>query len=616
MSRDGLLVWLLLAVHFFVPNAAAFSEAYTHADNGNTLYSVYGFLKCTSDEIHAPSSTEDISDLVKRFAQEPSPVKMRATRRGYHSPAGFNCPGRRAPTKFAAGESSHVDAEPTTTSVTLLLHSLNRIVSVDEERHQLTVQSGMTIQGLVDAAEANGMTVPCTVVPVYGNLTLSGVVATSAHGSGLHPVSQLGNLITKVKWVNGKGDIVVSDAATERGAREIRGLVGGLGLLGIITEFTFELESPSVTIALTHNGLDDATLATEETKLLHEAPFAILFWRPDWGKYRKITFKSIKADEELPAWAPPLHPKARSSLTSAVPDGLAGFVKESLENWEADPLEESPNAGALNAGICGLATAFFSASFFEDEDGTKLDNVTLPTNRAMLSPECAPQCVHQTAHMGAALKDVEFSLKLSHLEEFVKDMKAIVKAELDEIQGRLDFTWCMPPGYFWFRFGGKSKSLLATSTGDEDVVYIQYVILEAAASSPEKHQKGDAIMQTFEQLMLCKYKARPHWGKNHERVFRHPKCHVRDNYPDGSFVEMLKMQKEHDPKKMFEPQLFKHVLERNGPQYYERCNSASWCYCEANEHCPEGNVCRPSPVFPEYKICRLDTSSIDFHNEL
>lgn len=209
--------------------------------------------------------------------------------------------------------------------------------------------------------------------------------------------------MTKVQWVNGKGDIVVSDAATKTGAREIAGLVGGLGLLGIITEFTFQLEPPSLTIAETRNDLDDATLATDVKKLLQETPFVIIFWRPDWGKYRAIMYKTIKADEELPAWAPPLHPKARSAFMKAVPDGLAAVVKESLANWEADPLEESQNASAQNAGICGVGAAFFSVSFFQDEDGTQLDNVTLPTNRAMLAPECAPRCPHGSRTEGCGV---------------------------------------------------------------------------------------------------------------------------------------------------------------------------------------------------------------------
>lgn len=43
----------------------------------------------------------------------------------------------------------------------------------------------------------------------------------------------------KVKWVNGKGDILVSDVVIEIGVKEIVGFVGGMGLLGIIIEFMF-----------------------------------------------------------------------------------------------------------------------------------------------------------------------------------------------------------------------------------------------------------------------------------------------------------------------------------------------------------------------------------------
>ena len=99
------------------------------------------------------------------------------------------------------------------------------------------------------------MTVPSHVLPKYGSLTISGAIATSAHGSAAHPVSSLGHLVRGVRWVNGKGEILLSNADTESGRNEIAALVGGMGLLGVITEFTFQLEPGlSLTMVETRNG--------------------------------------------------------------------------------------------------------------------------------------------------------------------------------------------------------------------------------------------------------------------------------------------------------------------------------------------------------------------------
>lgn len=109
---------------------------------------------------------------------------------------------------------------------------MNRVVSVDPEHHQLTIEAGMTVLELANAAEANNMSIRAGAFSVYSNLTVGGIITASAHGSGLGTVSSLGNLVTKIKWVNAEGEIIVSDSKTEGGTKQVNALVGGLGLLG------------------------------------------------------------------------------------------------------------------------------------------------------------------------------------------------------------------------------------------------------------------------------------------------------------------------------------------------------------------------------------------------
>ena len=118
-------------------------------------------------------------------------------------------------------------------------------------------------------------------------------------------------------------------------------------------------------------------------------------------------------------------------------------------------------------------------------------------------------------------------------------VKAIVRTELQEIQDRL-------------RFGQGSESLLATSAGIEDVAFVQWTSL-TSVMFPNKPGKQFTMIQSIEQLGLCKYKARPHWEKNYERVFRHRKCHVRDKYPASYIKQVLEMQERHDPQKVLSP---------------------------------------------------------------
>ena len=252
-----------------------------------------------------------------------------------------------------------------------------------------------------------------------------------------------------------------------------------------------------------------------------------------------------------------------------------------------------------------------TAPLFSDEDGTPISHATVPTNYAAIGPDCAPKCFFSVHHVKGFGEDIEFTIKASQLEEWVEDVKAIIKAELQEVQDRLDKRYgkgkvkrCLPPGYFWIRFGQGTESLLATTTGTEDLAFVQWGTANSAMF-PSKPAKLFTMVQTIEQLSLCKYKARPHWGKNHERVFRHPKCHVRDHYPAANIEQVIEMQARHDPQKVFEPELFSHLLQKHGPDYSDLCTLHYWCYCQEDAHCPNRHACQPSPVFPEYKVCRL-----------
>ena len=330
------------------------SEAFSHFDTATTLYSSDNYLKCIFDHHIIPTSTEEVIELVKILHSATPPVKIRATRRGFHSSAGFVCPGQRASTKkeFHANLDDGSLLPP---SITVLLHRLNNVIHVDANRHTLTVGAGMTLFNLLDAAEVHNMSIRAGALPIYGNLTVSGVILASAHGSGLGTISSLGDLVTKVKWVNGKGEILVSDTATEAGAEEVKALVGGLGLLGIVTEFTLQLEPSSRTVVETRNNLDDTHIVADVSKMLEEeTPHVIVHWRPDDGKYRAVMWRQqqqVMEDEELalPHRNPVFYPNGRIVYFNAVEKEVVEWWSEHLAAWEADMMEESEISDDLNA---------------------------------------------------------------------------------------------------------------------------------------------------------------------------------------------------------------------------------------------------------------------------
>ena len=118
------------------------SEAFSHEDTDTILYSSDNYLKCTSDLHVTPSTTEEVSELIKLHSAKGSninPVKIRATRRGFHSSAGFVCPGESDSSKkeYKNNDSkSQKDGTGAATTITMLMHRLNQVVEVDAERHR------------------------------------------------------------------------------------------------------------------------------------------------------------------------------------------------------------------------------------------------------------------------------------------------------------------------------------------------------------------------------------------------------------------------------------------------------------------------------------------------
>jgi FAD/FMN-containing dehydrogenase len=64
------------------------------------------------------------------------------------------------------------------------MDQMTKVLAVNVTSYTMRVQAQMTMQHLYEAATAAGMSVVGGLLPAWAGLTLGGVMAASAHGSG------------------------------------------------------------------------------------------------------------------------------------------------------------------------------------------------------------------------------------------------------------------------------------------------------------------------------------------------------------------------------------------------------------------------------------------------
>ncbi|KAM3403991.1 hypothetical protein ACQJBY_007225 [Aegilops geniculata] len=541
----------------------------THGTSNCTVTNTYGSFTdrtiCHAANVVYPSTEQELVAAVAAAAS--AKRKMKVATKHSHSGPKLACPGGSQGTIISTAR-------------------LNRAVRIDADRQLITVESGMVLRDLIQAAAAAGLSLPHSTY-WYG-LTIGGLLATGAHGSGL--------------W--GKGGAVheyvvglriVTPAPACHGFAMVRELGAdhpdldaakvSLGVLGVVSQVTLALQplfKRSVTFVRRNDS--DFRARVAEWGRLHE--FADMIWLPQHGS---VVYRQ---DDRVDV-ATPGNGLSDLALFRSNPTALlvrARAAEERLQDNGTDiarceaeqeaATRQLPALGFTNDGVSFTGYPIVGYQHRIQASGSCIDG---PEDGLLSS------CAWDPRIRGTFLYNSGFSVPLSKVSAFVADMQ-----RLRDLKPAA-FCALLRAGVV-LRYVKASSAHLGKPEDSVDVDIIFY--RSHSDGMPRAHAD---VLDEIEQMALGKYGGLPHWGKNRNFAFdgviaRYPKAH-----------KFLKVKNMYDPDGLFSSEWTDQVLGVNGTPNIikKRCAIEGLCVCSDDLHCaPEqGYFCRPGKVYTKARVC-------------
>lgn len=207
-----------------------------------------------------PRSTQEVSAAVSEW---PNAVSVGGGR--------FSMGGQ-----IAYPESLHLD-----------MRQMNGVLSLDPERRRVRVQAGISWRDLQDLLDPHDLSV--SIMQSFSNFTVGGSVSVNCHGRyvGRGPIV---NSVRSLQLVGADGSVLELEPSSE----VFRGVFGGYGGLGVVTEVELDLE-PNSRMQRVVEDVDLATyparfleLAQDHRVVLHNADLR----PPDFDAPRMISWLS------------------------------------------------------------------------------------------------------------------------------------------------------------------------------------------------------------------------------------------------------------------------------------------------------------------------------------
>ncbi|MDH5501341.1 MAG: FAD-binding oxidoreductase, partial [Gammaproteobacteria bacterium] len=187
---------------------------------------------------------------------------------------------------------SYGDAILNDRNVLLDLSRMNRILDFNPDTSRVRVEAGTRIVDIFAAFHARGLTLPAS--PTDSTISVGGAMGANVNGKDSWRVGNFGDQVVSIRLMTATGEIRELDRERER--ELFLAVIGGMGLLGVVTELTLQLQPvPSPYLSIDILPAPDLDSLIRQLDDLKERADFIVVWIDCYAKGKSLGRSVIHA---------------------------------------------------------------------------------------------------------------------------------------------------------------------------------------------------------------------------------------------------------------------------------------------------------------------------------
>lgn len=193
------------------------------------------------------------------------------------------------------------------TDTLISLKNYKKIINIDKEKLQITVQCGIILEELINKVEELGWCIPC--LPDIDTITLGGALSTGTHGTAKDG-HLLSGYVIKIRLVKANGDVIEIDQKDEL----LDALRVSVGVFGVLSTVTIQCES-LFNMRLVEEPMKDNLWLQNCKTMLEANDFLRILWLPHTGRGYVIQGNKVDDNNTVKLKSGPWFHKYRRSVS-------------------------------------------------------------------------------------------------------------------------------------------------------------------------------------------------------------------------------------------------------------------------------------------------------------